>query len=305
MRKIRKKSFLPIITAEEHKEFVEDPYDFVCQDVLIKRLIEDDNLRYIIKNFDELCKDHDHLPELLKYLSFNTYRIKNKDALNKLEKALVYDMLYDRIVAQDDDIDKVKFMIDEVAESQNLSLFDMRQIGSGSYSSVYELGNKIIKIGRNRATKIIDNNRILLPDKLIRVAGNIIEITDHAKDVGTASIEDTYEVYRDLREQGIIWMDPWFLNLGKLDRATLESQREKEKYKSEMPFLVENRKFKQRELKTNDYVIIDLDHLVDETNKEEIKRVSKNLDEMRIEAREGFEKRYLLEKKKGDSYGIF
>ena len=107
---------------------------------------------------------------------------------------------------------------------------------------------------------------------------------------------ETRENY--LREQGIIWMDPWFLNLGKLDRTTREVQKEKEKHKDKMPFLVENRKFKHRELKTSDYVIIDLDHLVDETNKEEIKRVSKNLDEMRIEARKEYEKRYILEKKK-------
>ena len=298
MRKIRKKSLLPIVIVDEkHEDYVPDPYDFVCQGILIKRLIEDDNLTYIVKHFDELCKDRKHLPELLKYMSFWSFRIKDKAVLEKLKGALVYEMLYDKLIVQDDDIDKIRFMINEVAASQNLSFFDIRRIGSGSYSSAYELGDKIIKIGKSRATKIIDNNRLLLPDKLVRVAGNEIEITDHAY-VGTASFEDTYEVYRDLRDQGIIWLDPWFLNLGRLDRTALESQNEKAKHKSEMPFLVENRKFKHRELKSSDYVIIDLDHFAFEDDKKTIKTVSEHMDEMRIEARKEFEKRYLLEKKK-------
>lgn len=298
MRKIRKKSFLPIITTKEQMEFVVDPYDFVCHGTLIKRLIEDDNLAYIVKHFDELCKDREHLPELLEYMSFWSFRIKNKEVLEKLKGALIYDMLYDRVIVKDDDIDKIRFMINEVAKSQNVSFFDIRPINSGSYCTAYKLGEKVIKIGRNRATKIIDNSRILIPDQLVRIAGNTIEITDCVKDVGTASIESVYEIYRELREQGVIWMDPWFLNLGKLDKNALESQNEKAKHKNKMPFLVENRKFKHRELRSNDFVIIDLDHLIDETNKEEIRRISKNMDEMRVEARKDFEKRYLLEKKK-------
>ncbi len=298
MRKIRKKSFLPIITAKEQMEFVVDPYDFVCHGTLIKRLIEDDNLAYIVKHFDELCKDREHLPELLEYMSFWSFRIKNKKVLEKLKGALIYDMLYDRVIVKDDDIDKIRFMINEVAKSQNVSFFDIRPINSGSYCTAYKLGEKVIKIGRNRATKIIDNSRILIPDQLVRIAGNTIEITDCVKDVGTASIESVYEIYRELREQGVIWMDPWFLNLGKLDKNALESQNEKAKHTNKMPFLVENRKFKHRELRSNDFVIIDLDHLIDETNKEEIRRISKNMDEMRVEARKDFEKRYLLEKKK-------
>ena len=125
-----------------------------------------------------------------------------------------------------------------------------------------------------------------------------VELSDTQKARYNTVAKDTYEVYRDLREQGIVWLDPWFLNLGRLDRTALESQKEKAKHKNEMPFLVENRQFKQRELKSSDYVIIDLDHFAFEDDKETIKIVSEHMDEMRIEARKEFEKRYLLEKKK-------
>ena len=305
MKKIRKRSFLPIITIEEHKEFIEDPYDFVCHDVLIKRLIEDDNLTYIVKHFDELCKDREHLPELLEYMSFWSFRIKNKDVLEKLKGALVYEMLYDKVIVKDDDIDKIKFMINEVAKSQNLSFFDIKPIGTGSFSTVYRLGDKVIKIGKRRVTKIIDNNRLYLPDKLEHVAGNTIEITDYLEGVGRVCDDEIYAVYKELREQGIMWMDPWFSNLARLNSKTLESLQEKSKNRSSLPFLIENRKFIYRQLRSNDPVIIDLDHLIDETNKAEIKRISKNINEFRDETRKRYEKRYLLEKKKGDSYGIF
>jgi len=303
MRKIRKISiFESLFVMDEHEEYDLEPYVLCSESSLPRVLVDNDDLKYIIKHFDELCKyDHDQLSIILNYLKMNTYRIRDKNFLEKLKNSLIYNHIiyeYERLNVTDDDVDRVRFLLNKLAEDEGVDFFDLREISRGSYSTAYRLGNKVVKVGRSRATKIIDNSRILIPDQMLRIGGNIIEINDYVKDVRSASNEKVYEVYKELREQGIIWMDPWFLNLGKLDRATLESQREKEKHKSKMPFLVENRKIKQRELKTGDYVIIDLDHLVDETNKEEIKRVSKNLDEMRIEVRKEYEKRYILEKKK-------
>lgn len=300
MRKIRKRTLLTKTIAKEmYEDIFNDPYDYVCHSELIKVLIENDDLNYIVKHFDSLCKsDYEYLKPLLDYLKFNTFRIKDNDVLEKLKGSLIYHMLYETVIVKDEDIDRIRFIFNELAKNENESFFEIREISAGSFSTVYRLGNKVIKIGRRRASKIIDNSRILLPDQLLNIAGNTIEITDYVKDVGIASIEETYEVYKDLRDQGIIWMDPYFLNIGKLDRTTIESQNEKAKHKDKMPFLVENRKFKHRELKTNDLVIIDLDHLILEEDKKMFGIISRNISETREKAREGFEKRYLLEKKK-------
>ena len=214
------------------------------------------------------------------------------------KRELVDEMLYSVYRVTDEDVDKIISMIDNIAEKQDKSFFDIEEIGLGTYSTVYRLGNKVIKIGGNRATKIIDNNRILIPDQLINIKDNIIEINDYVEGVGDVSEDELYEVYKDLREQGIVWMDPWFNNLGRLNETTLESIEQKLKNRSDLPFIVKNRKFIHRQLKINDPIIIDLDFFVDENDKEEIERTTYDVNDLRLYTRKTFEKRYILEKKK-------
>ncbi len=301
MRKIRKKRLFQLEPMEnEHKVYTPEPYDFCCYSELPKVLVKNDDLKYIVKHFDELCKrNYDDLCIILNYLRQNTYRIKDKAFLDKLKNSLIYNhMIYERLCVDEDDVDRLRFIIEGVAQKEGVDFFELREFSRGSYSTVYRLGNKVIKFGKRRVTGIIDNSRILIPDQILRIAGNTIEINDYVKNARTASIEDVYKVYKELREQGIVWMDPWFSNLGTLDSSVIESQREKAKNKENMPFIKENRRFKHKELKSNDYVIIDLDHFVDENDTKGIKRISNIVDEFRLDAREEFEKRYLLEKKK-------
>lgn len=279
---------------------------FCSRSSLPKVLVDNDDLKYIIKNFDELCKqfrcDHDNFSIILNYLKMNTYRIKDKNFLEKLKNSLIYNHIiyeYERLNVTDDDVDRVRFLLNKLAEDEGVDFFDLREIGHGSYSTVYRLGNKVVKVGKSRVTKIIDNSRILIPDQMIRIGGNVIEINDYVKDVRTATIEEVYKVYKELRNQGIVWMDPWFSNLGRLDSRVIKSQKEKAKNRRNLPFIVENRKFKYRELKFHDYVIVDLDHFVDEDDKKTIKWLESGvMDEFRIEARKDFEHRYRLENKK-------
>lgn len=302
MRKIRKKRLFQLEPIKnEHKEYIPEPYDFCCYSELPKVLVKNDDLKYIVKHFDELCKrNYDDLCIILNYLRQNTYRIKDKAFLDKLKNSLIYNhMIYERLCVDEDDVDRLRFIIEEVAQKEGVDFFELREFSRGSYSTVYRLGNKVVKFGKRRVTGIVDNSRILIPDQMIRIGGNVIEINDYVKDVRSATIEEVYKVYKELREQGIVWMDPWFSNLGRLDSRVIESQKEKAKNRGNLPFIIGNRKFKYRELKYNDYVIVDLDHFVDEDDKKTIKWLeSEVLDEFRIEARKDFEHRYRLEKKK-------
>lgn len=227
-----------------------------------------------------------------------------------MEKTKKYNLIYDILCRTynitDEDIDRITYMIEKYAEEQDKSLFDITKIGYGTYSKVYRLGNKVIKTSGKRGTpNIIENNRILIPDQLINIKGNIIEINDYVEGIGDVSEDEIYEVYKDLREQGIVWFDPWYNNIGRLNETALKSQERKLKTRPNTPLLVENRRFIHRQLKVNDPVIIDLEFLIDENDEDEIERATCEVNDLRLYAKCVHEKRYLLENKKGDSYGIF
>ena len=207
-------------------------------------------------------------------------------------------MFEKRYDLEEDDINKVKNIIDSISKKEKLSILDIDKIGDGSYSNIYKIGNKVIKIGYKRnIDKIVDNNRILLPDEFISIKDNIIEITDYIDDKSDFTKDEIYEVYKDLREQGIIWMDPSKDNLKRIDNINIEIQKEKSKNRNKYPF-IKNKRIINRPLKSNDLVIIDLDHLVEENNKGRIYEISEYLREDILSDREKYEKRYLLEKKK-------
>jgi hypothetical protein len=92
-------------------------------------------------------------------------------------------------------------------------------------------------------------------------------------------------------------MDPSKDNLKRIDERNIKLQKEKSKNRNIYPF-IKNRRIISRPLKLNDLVIVDLDHLVDEEDKGRIYEISEYLREDILMARENYEKRYLLEKKK-------
>lgn len=287
-----------IKSIRENFVFYEPYSEYYNNKHMIDTLIENNELNYIIKNFKEISAyNYETKEPILKYIKENLSRI-NKDELQNIKFTLINQMLERKYELEDQDINKVKYLLEDTAKKENLTIFDIKKIDSGSYSSIYKLGSKVIKIGYKRAIKkIVDNNRILLPDSITNVKSNIIEITDFIDGKCNFSKDEVYEVYKDLREQGIVWLDPTKENLKRIDEATIKKQEIKSMNRDQYPF-IKNRKFINRPLKTNELVIIDLDHLVEEDDRPNICRVDDYLREDILTDRENYEKRYLLEKKK-------
>lgn len=59
-------------------------------------------------------------------------------------------------------IDTIKIIIDELLQLQNLCYHDIKQKGIGQYSNVVEIGDKILKIGKQRKNFTIKNNKRFL-----------------------------------------------------------------------------------------------------------------------------------------------
>lgn len=117
-------------------------------------------------------------------------------------------------------IEIIKSLINN--QSIEINSQNIRHIGFGSYSVVAQIGNYVLKLGRERENKVIpDDKRILQP--LFRrnvLSGvynkrlcNYIEVqnfTDTEWFIGLTLEEineELYKIYSDMRNRGIIWND--------------------------------------------------------------------------------------------------
>ncbi|MBR2241251.1 MAG: hypothetical protein IJ890_07750 [Clostridia bacterium] len=189
----------------------------------------------------------------------------------------------------------VMIMIEELLKEQNKKWIDIKEVGTGAYSNVYEIGDKILKIGNPRKKFEVPNHkRILQPltrinlqeDKDDKLA--CIEICEK---VGTDYREDfnevIYEIYRDLRDDGIIWTDTRWKNVGKLLKDNVVTLNG-EKINVAPNSIGFDKSNKDKYLKAGEFVILDTDYIFKEGDPE-LENINKT--EM-----EPFEKRYLQEK---------
>lgn len=169
----------------------------------------------------------------------------------------------------------LSIMIDELLENEKCRWIDIKNIGSGAYSNVYEIGTKVLKIGGPRQTyKIPNHTRILQPltrTNLINEIDNsvflCIEIADKIDKLEGEDFteESLYEIYKELRESGIIWTDIRRENLGKLKNKNSPYKSMNSEIINVAPnsvgFIDE---MKGMETNKNDIVILDTDYIYKE-----------------------------------------
>lgn len=101
----------------------------------------------------------------------------------------------------------LQILLRELLNSEHKRFSDMRKVGEGVYSNVYQIGTKIIKIGAPRQThKIPNHRRILQPivrKELTNEMGEpigSIEITDEVdtskETLSKITEEDLYKIYK-------------------------------------------------------------------------------------------------------------
>ncbi len=162
-------------------------------------------------------------------------------------------------------------MIKELLKSENSKWIEIEKINIGSYSDVYRIKDKILKIGDIRASYEIPNHtRILQP--LVRInfinekRNNepfaCVEIADRIETVAETeeNLEKLYEVFADLRESGIIWTDAVFENVGILSKPNMPSLNGQEINVAPNAIGFSGEK-KGRKLNKGDMVILDTDYL--------------------------------------------
>ena len=157
----------------------------------------------------------DHYKELARemYNNINGYmKTKNNDEETNKEREGI--------------IDALAIIIEEICINEGLNYSDIKYISHGATSYIYQIGDKILKLGDGRYSKTIPKNPYILQPILRREfaadGGNkerlFIEIVERVEILEESEIteEELYKLYASLRNMGIEWCDISYQNVGRL-----------------------------------------------------------------------------------------
>ena len=270
---------------------------YMHESEFINKLIDNNELSYILDNIDKIIRNDSSFDNnLFDYLKENQNKI-HSDIIDKIYMLIAQSISQFYPNVKKENIDKLKQLVKNVVEEENASIFDIRKVDYGGYSKIYKINDKIIKVGYKReCEKIINNNRLLIPEFKGLIGADYVEITDYLSDKDNIGDEDVYNVYKDLRNQGLIWLDPTVKNLARLSKKALLNQYINKKNIDNLD-IIENPNYIEPNLSIGDLVIIDLDHIIFDFDIEKKKKIESSLNEFVVGKIKKYEARYEKENK--------
>lgn len=237
------------------------------------------NASLIMNNIDYFLINNHKLLEFKKILVSFDYKLKYNEEINDYidtnpdliirEIAIFNDIISVDVIEKEKYTSFLKQLIEEILQNEKLNYHDIEYLDKGCYSKVYKIGDKVLKIGNKRKKfNIPFNKRFLKPlyrQNISSLDGKktlfCIEITE-CVDTNDITDDDVYKVYKELRDEGLIWTDCKRSNLGRLkkdnkiyfDGITSVS-------KNSTGYLDDNDEI----LKKGELVIIDNDYIFPET----------------------------------------
>ena len=234
---------------------------------------------YLISKYDEIPFGmRDYIDDLIVGIISNLYPICKKETLEKIKHTII-------------NICNPKY-----------GLLGIETIDNRTASRIFKLGDKVIKSRlRCYCEDIPYSDNLLLPYFRGKIGSEHFEITDYVNvECDKFTRDELYDVYKNLREQGIIWLDPGEDNLGRMNKKTFDNH-ESKKYLLKQNGFLKNPNYIKNDLNIGDVVIIDLDYLIYEDeleyDKDKIRDITRTMEIYRFATRENLEKRYQEEKK--------
>lgn len=204
---------------------------------------------------------------------------------------------------------------DSENQKKKITIDDFKELSEGMYSTAYQIGDYVLKIGNRRSdAKIPNHRRILQPILRAKINpysnkdNNFIEVQNAVdgewyKDMDWEDVKEIlYDVYCDMRKSGIIWYDVKPENVGRLRKPNKVNFKYFDPYKNEEVdiFPTEEATGLQGELsekeilKAGDYVVLDTDFIERyDNNAIDLDEADISRSSLQIE----FEERYQKEKK--------
>jgi hypothetical protein len=230
---------------------------------------------YFISNFDKIINSTKDIFALKKavindnelYSKINKYIDDNEElVLSKTSELYIERKIYDEVK----DIKLLKniliLIIKDNMKNENVKVSDIVEVGTGAYSSSLQVGDKIIKIGKRKTKKIVNNPYILEP--LLRREFKVdnteifVEVVERVNTDEKYGFKQLYELYKKVRNLGLIWTDCTNSNVGRLLKDNKRYWRFDLQPTDEMlnlkPGILDTR------LKKGELVILDSDYIFEE-----------------------------------------
>lgn len=166
-------------------------------------------------------------------------------------------------------VDTLKLAIKEICQNEGVTYGDLEYLGAGGYSYVIGVGNKVIKIGKDRETKTFPNNPYIIAPLMresipVSDMGDsvFLEVMEKVDTKTKVTEEDLYQLYRKIRNIGLIWTDAEKGNVGFLLKDNVVHWNEPLAPSDES---LELGKFREAPLlKKGELALLDADSLYDE-----------------------------------------
>lgn len=255
---------------------VNDVIEYIKNKNYLKKYLHNKNY------FDAITKKSNNLLSLKEYTSNDflinkkiakiidqNARLFTKQILNKAIKD--FRMEYDIIPTNLKIIEQINYLIiKEIVYNEKVKMSSIKLIGRGEFSDVYQIGNKIIKLGKKRGTKTFPNNPYIVKP-LLRKEFELGEKTKIFVEVcekiltNCCTKEDVDEIYKKMRRLGLVWIDVKQKNLGKLLKDN-KIYWNKPLSPSDTALMLQEYRGSE-ELKKGDVIICDADYIYDESGK--------------------------------------
>ncbi|MBR4110766.1 MAG: hypothetical protein IKK43_03660 [Clostridia bacterium] len=164
-------------------------------------------------------------------------------------------------------------MIQDLVKNEQVAPSEIRHLSKGGFANVFEVGDKVLKIGRPPLAYGIPKNSKRFLQPIVRTVQNScnalgikqpvnIEILEKC-DVSTPPAEEElYMIYKELREEGMIWTDAKKSNVGRLLKSNRVHFKGIEKVHHDNVGFDEDKQVE--ELGPGELVILDLDFIFKE-----------------------------------------
>lgn len=185
-------------------------------------------------------------------------------------------------------IDTIKIIIKELCQNENKTYGNIEYLGKGTFSYVLAVGDKVLKIGIKRYTDSFPNNPYIITP-LLRESIKInkenkifLEVTERVDTKTEVTTEELYQLYKKIRDLGLVWTDVAKRNVGRLKKDNIVHWNTPLSPTDEA---LELKKYiNASQLKKGDLIILDADHIYEGykynlTNKEFEDRYQEELKE--------------------------
>lgn len=256
---------------EERFKYIYDMYEririkYYTVDEFVNDLMANNEVEYICSNMEQIINCSD-MKLLVKTDLLGKLKQLDSKMFKEVRSSIVCKMTGIKPKFMDSAIlYALTLIIDEISENENIDISELEYIGTGTFTNVYKLGNKVIKFGKNRLTdKIPYHRRILQPLIRRKISSDFrnlyIEISEYIQPDNSITDEDAYLIYKELRDDGIIWLDAKKENLGRLEKDNIAYFSEPLYVKNETVGYITETLKQDKPLQKGELVIIDTDFL--------------------------------------------